>query len=32
MRVAGEDQTVGGEVSAAIITRNGFSWSNNRAV
>jgi hypothetical protein len=32
MRVAGEDQTVGGEVTAAVITRNGFSWSTNRAV
>jgi hypothetical protein len=32
MRVAGEDQTVGGEVTAAVITRNGFTWSTNRAV
>ncbi|HAH10426.1 MAG TPA: hypothetical protein DCL54_07050 [Alphaproteobacteria bacterium] len=32
MRVAGEDQTVGGEVSAAVITRNGFTWSSTRAV
>jgi hypothetical protein len=32
MRVAGEDQTVGGEVSAAVITRQGFTWSTVRAV
>jgi hypothetical protein len=32
MRVAGEDQTVGGEVTAAIITRSGFAWSNHRTV
>lgn len=33
MRVAGEDQTVGGEVTAAIITRTGgFQWSTKRAV